>query len=294
MIYSGIVVLYNPDTENILGNIKTFYGQLDYLFLVDNSEKPNQSLISFCRKQKSECNIQYIFQNGNFGIAHALNQGIKLAKQYNSDWLLTMDQDSLFQGDSFKEYINYIEGFEDQKSDVGLFTPYHKTKFDLVHKDVHFEYKEAVMTSGNFLKLSIIESVGVFREDYFIDNVDHEFCLRLRKNGYKIVQINTVHLIHELGNITPKDFFGQIVYPTNHNYIRRYYISRNRLRMVKDYIDFDKKYCFLELKAFIKETFFIILFERNKISKLKSTLWGIWDFIFNNMGENKKFKENRK
>ena len=63
--------------------------------------------------------------------------------------------------------------------------------------------------------------------------------------------------------------------------------------MVKDYIDFDKEYCFLELKAFIKETFLILLFEKNKLSKLKSTVWGIWDFIFNNMGENKKLKENR-
>ena len=206
MIYSGIVVLYNPDAENVLENIKTFYGQLDYLFLVDNSERPNQSLISFCEKQESECDIQYIFQNGNFGIAHALNRGIKLAKQYESDWLLTMDQDSLFQRNSFREYINCIEKFEGKKSEVALFTPYHKTKFDLLHKEFDFEYKKAVMTSGNFLKLSVIESVGTFREDYFIDNVDHEFCLRLRKHGYKIVQINKIHLIHELGSITPKKF----------------------------------------------------------------------------------------
>lgn len=38
--------------------------------------------------------------------------------------------------------------------------------------------------------------------DLFIDSVNHEYCLRLQKNGYKVIQLNTAIFEHNLGNRT--------------------------------------------------------------------------------------------
>jgi rhamnosyltransferase len=60
---------------------------------------------------------------------------------------------------------------------------------------------ESAMTSGNLVKTSIFAEVGFFAEDFFIDYVDHEFCLRCNQRGYVILQSCRSVLAHSLGMI---------------------------------------------------------------------------------------------
>ena len=53
-----------------------------------------------------------------------------------------------------------------------------------------------------------------------MDYVDHEFCLRLQKIGYKIIQDDSILLKHNCGNISKHKFFGDDVFTTNHSPIR--------------------------------------------------------------------------
>src|ERR1700761_2402089 len=93
----GVVVLYQP-AEAVTGNIKTYIKGLDKLYVIDNSNTPVNSVID-CLKQTE--NIIYISNNGNKGIAHALNVGAAKAIEAGAVWLLTMDQDSNFRDDDF-------------------------------------------------------------------------------------------------------------------------------------------------------------------------------------------------
>lgn len=43
-----------------------------------------------------------------------------------------------------------------------------------------FRERKTLITSGMLIPLSLFGKIGMFREDYFIDSVDHEFCLRAR------------------------------------------------------------------------------------------------------------------
>ena len=39
------------------------------------------------------------------------------------------------------------------------------------------------MTSGNLLNLKIAEKIGDFEEKLFIDEVDHDYCYRIRRKA---------------------------------------------------------------------------------------------------------------
>nr|WP_241635356.1 hypothetical protein [Fusobacterium gastrosuis] len=125
------------------------------------------------------------------------------------------------------------------------------------------------MTSGNFLNLEISKDIGDFEEKFFIDEVDHEYCYKIYKKGYKVLIINNIMLEHNLGNSKKHGLY----WATHHNYIRRYYIVRNRCYMIKKYKP--KGYITYLLKTTLK----IILSENDKKRKLKMTYLGVRDFF---------------
>ena len=97
MKIAGVVVLYNPD-DNVRTNIDSYINELDILYVVDNSPIPNDN------NKKINCEkIKYISNNGNKGIANALNVGANNALKENCEWLLTMDQDSTFKDNSLSK-----------------------------------------------------------------------------------------------------------------------------------------------------------------------------------------------
>lgn len=276
----AVVVLYHPD-ESIIENIKT-YQQITKIYAVDNSEKYDDDLVE---KLKQFENLIYINNNGNQGIAHALNVGARLAIENGANWLLTMDQDSSFEKSSLEVLIEWIKNNDISK--VGIISPYHFTlaQINTYKKEDKAVDELTVMTSGNLLNLEAYKSIGKFEEKYFIDYVDNEYCLRLQTNGYSIKVHKNSILVHALGNISSKTLLGKRLVYTNHNHIRRYYITRNRLDVIKKY--FFKYFVFSikELKAIIFEWIKIILFEQNKIKKQKAILLGTFDFLRNKYGK---------
>lgn len=270
----GVVVLYNPNIKETIRNIKTYLNQLDKLYLIDNSEKNNYfKLEKFIVEQK---NIKYFWLEENKGIAKALNLGKNKAIEEKANYFLTMDQDSSFKN-NFEEMIKWIENNEEQMKKVAIVSPFQIIKKERLKKKFEVEEKETVITSGNILNLKIIKEIGDFNEDFFIDEVDHEFCYRVRKKGYKILSLNNIQLNHKLGDL--KDYYLFSV--TNHNYIRRYYITRNKLYMIKKFPELKKRYAISIFAYFFK----IIFFEKDKRRKLKYYMLGIKDFYRNKKGK---------
>ena len=278
MKINGVVVLYNPE-KSILENIHSYIDELEVLYIVDNSESKNNDLILELKKI-NKC--QYIDNEGNKGIAHALNVGAKLAIENDADWLLTMDQDSKFMDDSLNILLNYIK--QNICKDIGILSPFHNitNNSNLAHETVEVD---TVMTSGNLLNLKAYIEIGGFLEKLFIDYVDNEYCLRLKVNDFKILQVENVFLKHSLGAMKSKKLFGKTIYYTNHNYMRRYYITRNSLyvwniyqKEFANYVKNDKKRNFINIVK-------ILFLEKEKYIKFRSILCGIIDFYKNTFGK---------
>lgn len=266
MKVAGVVVLYNPD-DDFIDNISSYVNDIDLLYVIDNSEKENKVLDS----QK----IKYIFNNENIGVAKALNMACEMAIKDNYNWILTMDQDTKFKPGVLNRMKDYIRNNDCSKD--GILVPWHNTKLDIVKSDDVIDYPLQVMTSGNLVNLSIYKEIGGYNEDYFIDGIDIEYCLRLKKYGFRIVRFNDVEIEHDLGYIEYHKFLGKTYLCTNHNYLRQYYIARNYRYIKEEYYDIAPEYC--EILTHLKLRIFrIVMFEKDKYRKVRNLFRGVRDY----------------
>jgi epsQ protein len=273
MKFAGVVVWYNPDSKS-KENINSYLKYLDRLYIVDNSNYKNEV-------PKSE-KIMYIPNMDNLGIAEALNIGARRAIVEGYNWLLTMDQDSSFSENDLLELEKYIENKTIEN--IGIVSPWHKTKMHKEKPKEDVDYPLDVMTSGNLVNLDILKKIGEFKSEYFIDGVDMEYCLRLNKNGYKIARLNYIELNHNLGDIFYKKVFNKEMLCLNHNYLRVYYKVRNYRYIKKEYGNIYPEFCnkIVKTKALI---WCIIFYEKDKFRKLRSIIYAKKDFKKGIMGK---------
>ena len=275
MRIAGTVVLYNPNKTEVLENIDTYIDTIDKLYIIDNSLNDNTGLFVDCDKK-----IEYVWNGDNLGIAKALNIAAGKAIKDDFSWLLTMDQDSKFKKGELKILQNYINDNFSNNSKMAIVSPFHDTVLsdgnypdpDTVDKPI------IVMTSGNLINLNAYKKINGFKDWYFIDCVDFDYCLNLVRNGYEIHQVNKVVLHHELGNTVKKQLFGKNYFCDNHNYIRRYYIVRNRHYIYDEYNKYFPDYCKAEINCTKDEVKRIVLFEKGKIKKLWYMYKGYRDY----------------
>lgn len=263
---SGVVILYNPD-ENFNDNISSYINDIDVLYVVDNSTQKNKVI-----KNKK---IKYIFNGENLGIAEPLNKIAKLSLEEGYDFLLTMDQDTSFNKGVMDEMKKYI--IENNTEKDGIITVWHNTKLDVIKQKEKIDYPLTVMTSGNLVNLKIWKEINGYNEKYFIDGIDIDYCLRLKKYGYRVVRLNNVEIMHDLGDINYHKFLGKTYLCTNHNYIRRYYISRNYNYIKKEFYDLAPEYC-EPLNHLKLRLFRIVMFEKDKYKKIRNIFRGIKDY----------------
>lgn len=284
-LLAGCVVLYNP-AEYILDNIKSYIDCIEVLFVIDNSEQVSNTLIEKLLSLSSK--VEYLPQGENIGIASALNLASEYAANKSFNWLLTMDQDSYFLN---SEFFNLWEN-ESNKQQVGLFAASYTKKYDQWQKNYSNNYNEIhyAITSGNIINLDAWKKVNRFEDKLFIDEVDHDFCLKLRNRKYKILVSKEIYLEHEIGHFNLNGVeTTDTRKPINlHNALRYYYISRNVLYVCKKYFFIDYKFAFSRFYYLIKGFTKIVFLYPNKLIYLRYFALGIKDFTISRFY---KFKE---
>lgn len=278
MKIAGVTVLYNPN-EEVISNIKSYVDQLEQLYLIDNSDHSNEELLSEVLTNPA---VSYFPNHENLGIAKVLNLAAEKALENDFDYLFTIDQDSSAPDDLIKNMLKAVEGIEK----IGIISPVHQNKFDTIKPaEENVVDRLTVKTSGNLLNLKAYEQVGGFKEEYFIDYVDIEYCMRLWKNGLKVLEVSNAILTHSEADLDKRKIFKWTVYPYNHSPIRMYYKCRNRFYLLKDYGKKFPQYFNYEKSHFYNNFIKIILFEKNKILKFKMSLKGFIDYYRKKTGK---------
>jgi rhamnosyltransferase len=275
---AGIVVLYNPP-KKVIENIKTYFNHLNFLYIFDNSNKPQDFILDLVKKNRK---IRYINCRHNKGVGYAYNYVSNIAIEEGYDWLLIMDQDSYFRNDDLKKIINVLEKDNGYfKKSVGILCPvivYENENIDLLKRD-EFEKILIGINSGSILNLDAYKKAGNFREDYFLDRTDFEYFLRLNKFGYHTLRYKGAFLYHKLGNLEIKNIFGFKIRVTHHNPLRHYYMTRNAIDIVKNYFFIFPGHCFYEIRSIFTDMIKVLLFEKNKLAKIKMILKAIFNSL---------------
>jgi rhamnosyltransferase len=275
----GLVVLYHPD-DGIIQRVRTYINEVSALLVVDNSE-PSSSVVSSLKELGNKVTV--VSNSINTGIAHALNQGVGFGLSHGFEWILTMDQDSEFEAGALSIMKEFVKTAGKTQ---GIVAPFHHTPgaqkpdFNSATKDLRI-----TMTSGNLLNLRAARDAGSFDEKLFIDSVDHDFCLRLRRKGYRITQINDAVLHHNLGNIRYTRILGLRIKTSNHPAVRRYYMTRNRLYVMMHHFSFDIRFFRREFTELTKSFLAVAFVEEDKGQKLKAMMKGVWHFITGRYGK---------
>lgn len=272
----AIMVTYNPE-KDLLTNIDSYIEQLDFLYIVDNGSQ--KECVEILKSLKNNKKIKVIYNESNKGIASALNIGIKEAEKRDFYWVMFLDDDSKASKNMVKNMIDVYDGINNNNNIVSLFPRIIEENncdnYDSIKSEKLFEEVLYGNSSGNIIKLNIFKKVGYLRDDFFIDSVDNEFCLRIAKYGYKHIRVFSGTLIHNLGDSMKKKFFWKNIITTNHSALRRYYIARNRIILWSLYKNYFPNYVFKDIYRFISELIKIILYEKDKYQKIKMTYIGI-------------------
>ena len=224
------IVTYNPDLKRLTNNIEAVAKQVKTVFIVDNY---SNNITEIKKLQIRYVNVVLIENKKNYGIAKALNQMSLQALDNGYDWILTLDQDTVIPYDLIEKFSLHINNQE-----VGIICPaVEYSGSDKITKGKNeTEYISACMTSASLTKLSVWKELGGFREDYFIDFVDNEYCMRLRIHNYKILRLNTSVMNHQLGEMVHKKLLGIIsINSSKHSPLRLYYMTRNNYVFIKEY-----------------------------------------------------------
>jgi len=285
----SIMVTYNPEAD-VIENAESIIQSCERLVLIDNGSSPNSK--EFLHDLENEEKITVIYNPQNMGLGHALNQGINCLLTSpdipNFNWIATFDQDSKVDKDYFSKMLASYEAHPN-KEEIAILAP-NWIEEKLINQapsqmdNAQLQEQKTVITSGSLVKKKIFTEIGLFEEDYFIDFLDHEFCLRIRSHGYKIYMSPQVYMVHNLGNTKQHRLLGSNVMATNHNYIRRYYITRNRLYTYKKYFRTEKEWIKEDFIATAKEFIIILLFEKDRGRKLGSMFKGTFDAVLGKKG----------
>ncbi len=275
---AAVVTIFNPD-DKVIRRIESVLPLVERFFIIDNSESVKEKIKDHFNEHKK---VEYIFNGENLGIAAALNIGIKKSIEEGFQFILTLDQDSEFENKSLEILLAAVSS----DNNIAIYSSFHKNKFFTnPPPNQDFEEVSDVMTSGNLLNLEAVKKVGYIREDYFIDYVDIEYCLRIREAGYKIIRVNTSFLLHNEANLSRIKIFGFTVYPPNHKPSRWYYKVRNYFYLKKEYQKVFPEYFLLESRNIRNNLIKVLLFERHKLEKIKYAIKGYLAFRKNVKGK---------
>jgi rhamnosyltransferase len=275
----AIVVTYHPDSS-FADRFKGLRGQVDAVLIVDNNS--GLGAVSMLRQARARLDMDLILNSKNVGLAAALNIGVKEAIAKGYEWALLFDQDTvpgshIVEGlcqayDDFprKDKLAII-GSNYSEPDTG------KLRFSPVTNGCSWKERRVVITSGSLVSLPVYGMLGPFRNEYFIDCVDLEYCLRARSRGFEVIRTDKPLMVHGIGQPTRHRLPWREIGVSNHSRIRRYYMIRNNIDMAKKYLLREPAWVLASLWARFKSMLLLCVFEEDRLAKVRYAAMGLFD-----------------
>jgi rhamnosyltransferase len=283
----AVLVTYHPDPE-FPARLARLVPQVGDTVVVDNGS--TEAEVHMLKNAAAAVGATLIRNSENLGIARALNIGVQKAQSQGSSWALLLDQDTLVDTDMVGRLLS-IQATSLTQSVATIGSRFRDTRGQNVQpirlsaKGELWEEVESVITSGCLLSLRAYAAIGPFRDDFFIDYVDTEYCFRARAAGFRVIESRVPLMSHTVGAPTSHTVFGSKTWTTNHSAERRYYIARNNTVMLREYGTFGRgHWLWKSLTRCFRLSKRIAFFETDKFSKIAAVWLGWRDALRGRMG----------
>jgi rhamnosyltransferase len=260
--------------------------QVGALVIVDNGSAAAE--VEMLRRLAANSMITLKLNADNLGIASALNIGVERAVALGFQWTLLLDQDSIVDDDMVQTLLAVYAAFPDRSRlavvGSGFRDVTSKEPKPINVGDGWIEV-ECVITSGSLIPLPVHAAVGAFREEFFIDYVDIEYCYRARALGFRVIKTQATLMSHAIGAITRHNVLWLKKWTYNHSPDRRYYIARNDTILLREYGHYVLGLWALKsLSRCIRLCKRIALYEQMKTRKMAAVAQGWWDGVRGHLG----------
>lgn len=265
--------------------------QLDEIVVVDNAS--NDGTLEMLRQQFP--GVTVLLQDQNLGVGGGASVGLAYAVKRGHDWMWWLDQDSIPAPDAVQELLAAVPRVRaaghnpgllasatvDEQSGheyTGLVWRDHFVQAPEGRRQNDWYCADSVMSSGSLVAREVIERLGLPRTDYFIDYVDHEFNLRLRRNRYAVVVVRRSLLYHAPGEPQVLRVAGIARVWSRQPAWRHYYMARNETATVWHQLGTFRARMLL-IGRLTKRAGAIVLLDSNKAVKLRRLVSGFLDGI---------------
>lgn len=270
----AVVVSYNG-SQKTRQTVEALRKQVGQVHIVDNGSD-NESLAVLASLER-EAGVTVEPLGENRGVGYALNRGVQRARERGCMWLLTMDQDSVV-GECF---VSAYKAALEESPELVCLAP--RITSRTRKKDAAQGIIKYAITSGNLVRLSLFDQIGLYDEGFFIDDIDFDFCLRLRRAGYEVHRVPEALMQHQLGEAVdvPRALRN---YYASHPPTRRYYMYRNFMYLMERYV--------FEFPGFIAKLgtsqilllFLIAFLDTAPLASYRAIARGVWDYAMRRRG----------
>jgi len=275
-VITAVVTAYHPDGR-LSAVIDAALESCAEVVVVDNTPTDSKSQTD----DFTDSRVKVLRPGRNSGLAGALNAAVG-ALSPEAEAVLVLDQDSVLPKELVPSLAAHLAdpGIGviaptpvDAVSGVayGRFTPSGSTLVD----------RDAVITSGMLVRRSVLDASGSFRDEFFVDWVDNDFCLRLRRNGVRIVQDTAILLPHSIGDRREHRVGPVKIRVLRYSPWRHYWITRNGLVLIRENLRRNPGWSLQALLYIGRQALTTAVFEPSRGENLKAILSGVRDAVTN-------------
>jgi len=205
------------------------------------------------------------------------NRGAALAG--DCDDVLLLDQDSVLPSDLVERLGRHLA----EMPDVGIATPAPWDSTASRYLDPRATRRPEVadvtvaITSGMLVRRWALNDIGPFREDFFVDCIDQDYCLRARRSDWRVIQDRSVPLTHSLGDTRWRGIGPLRFRSTQHPTWRLYWAARNTVVLARENWRTEPLWVCTALAFLGYSAVTVALFEPPRATRVRSLLHGARD-----------------
>ncbi len=236
----AVVVSFQPDWQRLAAQFERLRQQVEHIVWIDNGSDDRAQA---SRQPWTRERVHPIWLDANRGLGHAQNLGIEWARGQGASHVLLMDDDSLPQPGMVAALLDALARDEHAAAAGPFYWDPRRAARDVFFRTRNGRVRrhacedgaaivdvDYTIASGCLIPSAFFDRVGLMREDFFIEWIDVEWCLRAHARGHRVLGVCAARLEHRLGDRMIR--VGGRELPL-HPPWRHYYQARNFVLMLR-------------------------------------------------------------
>ena len=223
--------------------------------------------------------VEWVRHPHTLGVAAALNSGLRSARAAGATHVVTFDQDSLVDQHFLPDLVEAWRNAPAVGLAPGVVAP--RDPGDVRyrgHRAGRYLRTTEVVQSGAMFSLAHLAEIDDFQESLVIDGVDTQACVRLAERGYDVLCVDLA-FEHQLGEARGLDLGSRRVLITGHPPNRHYYMTRNRLLLVREHALRRPGWAIATVRKTVVAAALTALFDEDRAHKVPAIGRGVRDAV---------------